>query len=104
KRNYFQHVAYVNAVASAQANELRGGGDVPVFDGQHIGGAARDDTDGLDENQFLFRFFSGDHLVQQRRGLITDALSVERNAGQRRVGEFAEHFVVVHADDRDFIR
>ena len=40
------------------------------------------------------------HLVQHRRGVETDGLAVQHDAGKSRGGKLAEDVLVVHAEDR----
>lgn len=52
---------------------------------------------------FAFDFPAGHHFVKESGGFVTGAVGVRDNAGEWWGGEFAEEFIVIDADDRNFI-
>lgn len=101
--NGFDDVLNVDAAASVVADVMEGAGDVAVVYGEDIGGLAGGDAERGDEVGFAFETAAGHHLIEERGGFVAGAVGVRNNAGERRAGEFAEEFVVVYADDGDFI-
>ena len=85
------------------ANEPYGGGNLPVLHRQHIGRTTGNDCMGSDVRGDRLQFFARHQPVQQRGGLISDAFSVGYHAGKRRIGQVAEHLLVIHADHRQVI-
>ena len=94
----------LDAVAGVLADVMDGAGDVAVFNDEDVGGLARGDAKRRDKMGFAASGFAGDHLVEEGGGFIAGAMHVRHDAGEGRVGEFAEKFVVVDADDGDFFR
>jgi len=90
------------AVEGAFADEAECGGDGGVVDGQDIGGLSGLDADGFDAQGFVGRGFAGHHAVEEGGGLVSDALGVGHDAGERGVTEVTKDGVVVDADDGDF--
>lgn len=101
--NGLDDVLDVDAVAGVVADVMEGAGDVAVVNGEDIGGLAGGDAEGGDEVGFAFEFAAGDHFGEERGGFVAGAVGVGDDAGKGRAGEFAEEFVVVDADDGDFI-
>ena len=46
---------------------------------------------------------TGHEAIQQRGGLIADALGIGRNAAHRWIGKVAKELIIVDADHRDLI-
>ena len=84
------------------ANETQPDGQLAVVQGQHLRGAAGLNSPRRDENRFGRRFAARHHPFEQNRRVIPDAKRVRHHAAKRRVRQFTENFVIVHADDRHF--
>ena len=102
--NRFDDVLDVDAVASVVADVMEGAGDVAIVNGEDIGGLAGGDAEGRDEVSFAFEFLAGHHFVEKGGGFVPGAVGVGNDAGEGRVGEFAEEIVIIDADDGNFVR
>jgi len=98
-----QNVFDLDAVAGVLADVMDGAGDVAVFNDEDVGGLAGGDAERGDQVGFAASGFAGDHLVEEGGGFVAGAMHVGDDAGEGRVGELAEEFVVINADDGDFV-
>lgn len=73
--------------------------DEGVGGDEEVGGASGDNPDGWNEKPARGADGSAHHAVEEGGGLESAGLGVERDAGERGVGEFAEEVVVVDAQD-----
>ena len=64
---------------------------------------ARDHVGGLDEDAAGLANASAHQAAEQGGRLVAGLFRAERHAGQRRIGQLAQHFVVVHADHRHVV-
>lgn len=80
----------INAVAGVVANVVEGAGDVPVVDGEDVGGLAGGDAERSDEVGFAFESAAGDHFIEEGGGFVAGAVGVGDDAGEGRIGKFAE--------------
>lgn len=90
------------AFSGVGADEAKGFGDAFVFDGDDVGGAADDDVCGADDDAFLGGF--GVHEgVEGGGGFVAGGVEVNGDTGEGGVGEAADDFVVIGADDAEFV-
>ena len=103
KRNLRHNIARINAVAGMATDEGKSDSNVPIFDGQRVGGTTRDDAirwhdDGRIHGPALHQ------PIQHGRGLEPDPFRIQCNARKARLTDFAEHFIVIDTDHRQFLR
>lgn len=98
-----EDVADFDAFAGVVADEMDGAGNVTIFNNEDVGALAGGDAGRWDEVGFAADDFAGHHGVEEGGGFVAGAVHVGDDAGEGRVGELAEEFVVIHAEDSDFI-
>lgn len=101
--NGAQDVFYFDAIAGVIAYEMNRSRDVAIFENQHIGGLARGDAERRNQVRFAANGFAGDHFVEKGGGFVAGALDIGNDAGKRRVRKVTKQFVVIDADDGDFV-
>jgi hypothetical protein len=85
------------------ADETQRRSDVRILDGEHLGGAFRDQALRGDEHRRRRRLLSCHHPIEHHGGLEADYLSIEDHTGKRDVRQLAKHLVLVDANHRDLI-
>ena len=100
----FEDVLHVDAEAGIFADVMDGARDVAVLNGEHIGGLAGEDTERGNEMGFAFDLAASHHFIEEMRGLVTRAVGVRDDAGERGIRQSAEQVIVIYADDGNFVR
>ena len=97
------HVGDADRPATVLVDEGHRGGHVGIGDRQDVGRAAGDHFLGRNERQHLLGLLARHQPIQQRRRLIAQVARAVFDAAQRRVGQLANHFVVVDAQHGDVL-
>lgn len=103
ERNFFKKVGDANAGAGIFANETNGGGDAGIVHFENIGALAGRDAERGDEHGAGFAAAGLHHFFEGARGFVSGARGVGDDAGERGFAEVAEDFVIVLANDGDFV-
>ena len=81
-----------------------GGGELRIGRGDGVGGLTGDDTQRRDPQRLAAHALAAHHAVQQARGFIAGLPRIGHHAGERRLAEGTQQFVIVLTDHRHLIR
>lgn len=75
-----------------------------IFHGKHIAGLPSHYAMRRNQTRLTRRVRAEDELMKQSGGLIANAEMIRPHAAQRRIADFAQRLVVIHAHDRHLVR
>ena len=101
--NGLDDVLHVDPVAGVVADVMERARHVAIVNREDIGGLAGGNAERRDEMRFAFEFLARHHFVKEGGGFVTGAVGVGHDAGERRIGKFAEQIVIIDTDDGDFV-